>query len=183
MVAYAKNFRKLAVMITPQVALYYSETLLGHFTLIVSDPVELIAFRVHFVDRDAETAKGGKLAWAQHKVAQATGFATGRVLMNWQASPLAFKERIDYATAGRSAIKIWPISVLAMDKMLNWAYELTVHQSAGHSGNYGYVVYSDSVDNCGSWALKCLAKADILIQLPTLKSWVPLPSLIHQNIV
>lgn len=165
-----------------QVDLYYSSTLLGHFTLIVYDRTELIAYRVHFVDKDAEAAHGSRFAWAQHKVAQLTGYARGNVLMDWVASPKEFKERLEYAKPNRILIRSWPVSVNAMDAMLNWAYSQVVSQRNGHFGSYGYVIYGSNVDNCGSWAIKCLGQAGISIELPYLKSWAQLPSLIRQDI-
>lgn len=166
----------------PQVDLYYSQTLLGHFTLIVYDRVELIVYRVHFVDRDAEAAQGGKLSWAKHKLAQVTGFAKGKVLSDWQASPLEFRDRVAYQGQGRTLLRGWEITVPQMDAMLNWVQALVDGQDAGHFGAYGYVVYSANVDNCGSFALKCLAQAGIVVTLPNLKSWIPLPSLIKGDI-
>ncbi len=44
-----------------QVDLYYSKSYLGHFTLIISDKVDLIVYRIHFVDADAEASMGGNL--------------------------------------------------------------------------------------------------------------------------
>jgi hypothetical protein len=166
----------------PTVDLYYSAALFGHFTLIVYDRVELIVYRVHFVDRDADAARGGRLAWATHKIAQLTGFASGRALVDWVASPQAFEDRVAYAALGRTMIRRWTISVNAMDAMLNWANEIVSDQDNGHFGSYGYVIYSNNVDNCTSWALKCLAQGGIVITLPTLKSWIPIPSLVHGNI-
>ncbi len=166
----------------PQVDLYYSSTLLGHFTLIVYDKTELIAYRVHFVDKDAETARGGSLSWAQHKVAQFSGFARGSVLMDWVASPKEFEQRLTYSKNNRFLVRSWPISVTAMDTMLNWAHSQVLNERNGHFGSYGYVVYGSNVDNCGSWAIKCLGQAGISIELPYLKSWAQLPSLIRQDI-
>ena len=103
----------------PQVDLYYSRTFLGHFTLIISDTVDLIAQRVHFVDADAANAHGGKLAWAVHKIAQVTGYATGQVLSDVESSPRGFDDRMNYGTAARPRIRQWQVTVPQMDQMLN----------------------------------------------------------------
>ena len=108
----------------PQLDLYYSQTLLGHFTIIVYDRVELIVNRVHLVDRDAEAAHGGKLAWAIHKVQQLTGYATSNVMDDIKSSPAAFQARVNYAAPGRVCLKQWVISVADMDRMLNWVHQL-----------------------------------------------------------
>ncbi|RQP25402.1 hypothetical protein [Piscinibacter terrae] len=166
----------------PTLDLYYSQSLLGHFTLIVYDRSELIVNRVHMVDRDAEAAHGGKLAWAIHKVQQLTGFATSNVLDDIKSSPAAFEARVNYAAPGRQLLKQWAITVPQMDTMLNWVHQLTEQQNVGHFGSYGYVVYSNNVDNCGSFAIKCLAQAGITVQLSTLKSWIQLPTLIKGDV-
>jgi hypothetical protein len=166
----------------PQVDLYYSTSFLGHFTLIVFDRVDLIVYRVHFVDKDAEAAQGGNWIWLKHKAAQASGFATGLVLSDWKASPKEFQTRIQYQDVGRSLLRSWQIKVDQMDAMLNWVQTKVKDQNAGHFGSYGYVVYSGNVDNCGSFALKALNQAGIVVTLPTLKSWLQLPSLIKSDI-
>ncbi len=165
----------------PQIDLYYSDSLLGHFTLIVHDKVELIAQRIHLVDRDAEASKGGKLLWAMHKIAQVTGFASSNLLSDIKSSPSGFSEYLNYQSVGRTKIKQWQITILQMDRMLNWVQDLLTLQSAGHYGSYGYVIYSNNVDNCGSFTVKCLAQAGIIVEIPALKSWLPMPSLIQQN--
>ncbi|WP_445358035.1 hypothetical protein [Microbulbifer sp. ANSA005] len=166
----------------PQVDLYYSQTLLGHFTIIVYDKVDLIAYRIHLVDRSAESAHGGKLAWAKHKIAQVTGFATSEVLSDFKSSPNEFTQRINYSAENRSRIKQWTISVPHMDKMLKWIHQRVQNQNQGHYGNYGYVIYSSGVENCGSFAIECLQQAGISITLPYLKSWLQLPSVIKNDI-
>ena len=166
-----------------QVDLYYSRTLLGHFTLIVYDRVDLIVYRIHFVDRGAVAAHGGNLAWAIHKVSQFTGYATGEVLSDFKSSPTEFKNRVEhYATANRPSIKQWAITVPQMDRMLNWVHQILRAQNGGHYGSYGYVIYSNNVDNCGSFVIKCLAQAGISVSLPYLRSWLQLPSFIKHDI-
>lgn len=166
----------------PKIDLYYSKSLLGHFTLIVSDPIELIVYRIHMVDRDAAAAHVSKVAWARHKVAQLTGFATGQVLEDWKASPIEYRNRVKYAAAGRSLVKSWNVSPTAADQMLMWAHRLVQSQNAGQATSYGYVIYSNKVDNCGSFVIKCLQQAGISITLPYLKSWLQLPTLIKGNV-
>lgn len=166
----------------PNVDLYYSSTLLGHFTLIVYDKVDLIANRIHFVDRDAEAAHGSRLYWAWHKLAQVTGRAKGKVLFDFKSSHSEFRQLVEYAKDDRPLLRSWDISVNQMDDMLNWAYKLVVAQHQGHFGSYGYVIYSNKIDNCGSFACKCLAQAGIQISLSYLKQWLPLPTLIKDDI-
>ncbi len=166
----------------PQVDLYYSKTFLGHFTLIISDKVDLIVYRIHFVDADAEASKGGRIAWVTHKVAQVTGYASGKVLSDFESSPKAYKDRVNYGNDNRTLLRSWNITVPQMDNMIMWAHMLIQQQKKGHSGSYGYVIYSGNVDNCGSFAIKCLQQAGIQISLPYLKSWLQLPSLIKNDI-
>lgn len=166
----------------PQVDLYYSQTLLGHFTIIIYDKVDLIAYRIHCVDRGAENAHGGKLAWAKHKVAQVTGYASSEVLSDFKCSADEFSKRIDYAAQNRSRIKQWAISVPNMDAMLSWVHQRVKNQNNGHYGNYGYVIYSSNVENCGSFAITCLQQAGINVTPTYLKSWLQLPSLIKDDI-
>lgn len=165
----------------PYCDLYYSKSLLGHFTLIVYDKVDLIVHRIHFVDRDAETAHGGKIAWVKHKIAQLTGFATGKILSDYKSSPKEYAERVNYKANGRERLQQYVITVPQMDRMLNWVHELLKKQDAGHSGNYGYVVYSNNIDNCGSFAIKCLEQADVRISLNYIKQWMQLPSFIRND--
>jgi len=165
-----------------QVDLYYSQTLLGHFTIIVYDKTDLIAHRIHCVDPGAENAHGGKLAWAKHKIAQVAGLASSEVLSDIKSSPQEFTQRINYETPTRPKLKQWTVSVNNMDKMLNWVQEILKNQNNGHYGRYGYVIYSNNVENCGSFAVKCLQQAGIVVTVPYLKSWLPLPSLIKGDI-
>lgn len=153
--------------------LYYSKSLLGHFTLIVHDPVELIAYRIHLVDRDALNARSG-LGWAKHKLAQVTGFATAQVMEDWKASPQEYRDRVNYAGPGRTLLKSWKVLPQAADQMLAWAHRL----GNGQPISYGYAVYSNKVENCGSFAVKCLAQAGIPVTMAYLKSWIQLPTLI-----
>lgn len=166
----------------PKIDLYYSRSLLGHFTLIVSDPVELIVHRIHMVDRDAAAAHGSRLAWAQHKLAQVTGFATGQVMEDWRASPAEYRARVNYVAPGRTLVRSWNVTPPAADRMLIWAHRLVQNQNAGQATSYGYVIYSNRVDNCGSFAIKCLREAGINITLPYLKSWLQLPTLIRSDV-
>jgi hypothetical protein len=93
-----------------------------------------------------------------------------------------FQERINYAANGRTRVKSWNVTVQAMDSMLLWTHRFVQDQTQGHYGSYGYVIYSSNVDNCGSFAIKCLHEAGIDITLTGLKSWLPFPSLIKGNV-
>jgi hypothetical protein len=106
------------------------------------------------------------------------------VLSDWKANQADFKRRVNYADpqGGRTLKKSWNVTPDAMDKMLRWARGLVEDQKAGHYCSYGYVIYSPNVDNCGSFAIKCLAKAGIQITLPGVKSWIPFPSLIKDDV-
>lgn len=163
--------------------LYYSKSMLGHFTLIVSDKINTIVHRIHFVDRDAEAVRQqGKLAWAKHKLAQVTGFAKGRILENHETTEPEYKKLSNYGGKDRSLVGHWDVSYQDASRMLDWAKNKVSEQNTQHFDNYSYFVYSNNVDNCGSFALKCLSQAGISTTLPTWKSYLPLPSVIKDDV-
>ena len=166
----------------PQIDLYYSQSLLGHFTLIIHDKVDLIVHRIHFVDRDAAASHSGILARIQHKFVQVTGCATGEVLSDWKSSPHEFRDRVNYGNLpARRCIQTWHIGVSQMDNMLAWVHRTVQNQQAGQFTRYGYIIYADHVGNCGSFAVKCLEQAGIRISMHYLKTWLQLPTLIQSD--
>ena len=68
-----------------------------------------------------------------------------------------------------------------MNKMITWAQQAVERQSAGEYPNYSYVIYSDNVDNCGSWAIKCLAQGGVNVSVSYLLSWTQLPSVLEYS--
>ena len=153
--------------------LYYSETLLGHFTIIVFTPRTNEIWRVHAVDRDAENVKkGGKLAQLQHKAKQFSGYATGLVLMDQ-------RDNRDYGDPGRVLLRSWVVAENDAEALLETARN-AMNQAVPTS--YGYVTYSDNVDNCGSFAVKLLRRAGLPIDIDTIYGYLSLPSLIQDDI-
>jgi hypothetical protein len=175
-----------------EIKLYYSQSVLGHFTLIVLDRTDMLAYRIHFVDRDAAASHQGKIKWLLHKTAQITGYAKGNILVDVKSSPREFSQRSDYSSSNpgqpdyardRHLINNWEVIPSAADQMLRWISQLLRDQQQGTYQNYCYIVYSNNVDNCGSFALKCLQQAGINLPLDYLKSWIQLPSLIRTDVL
>jgi len=147
------------------VQLYYSQSVLGHLTIIMTDS-KGSSRRIHFVLK--EQARSA----AMRKVQQVTGYATGQVLddtpENSTIAKYSEKERIGH----------WNVSLKAADAIIKYAESV----KSGAPPSYGYIVYSTNVDNCGSFAIKALAAGGISVTLPRWKTWLQLPSLIKDDV-
>lgn len=152
------------------VKLYYSPSLLGHFTIIINREEEVR--RIHMVMKEERGQT--KL---ERKAKQVGGCAKGQYLMDVEGEQNQFSEKYG-DEKNRPLVGEWNISAVDAEKMIGYVEE--IKKSA--NPNYGYIIYSSNVDNCGSGVIKILAQAGISVTLPRWKQWLQLPSLVKGDI-
>ncbi|MBI3134470.1 MAG: hypothetical protein HYZ14_07305 [Bacteroidetes bacterium] len=146
--------------------LYYSPSLLGHFTILMTENDKTT--RIHFVLK--EEGDGSM----KRKVKQVSGYAKGQVNIDENIND---DTRNKYGGDERPVVSGWKVDGLHALKMMNFLKGVNKV-----STSYGYIVYSNNVDNCGSMVLKALAQAGISVTLPRWKQWHQLPSFIKDDI-
>lgn len=167
------------------VKLIYSRSLLGHFTVIIDAPKDGRTHRVHMVDRDALTSRGSFRSRLFHKITQVSGYARAQVLHD---SVTSTAERTAYQEydeqPGRELVGIWKVTREEFERGLAHIESLRAAQASDKPSYYGYIRYSDSVENCGSFAINLLEQMNIpaALTLNYAQSWLPFPSLIKDSI-
>lgn len=144
----------------------------------------MLAHRIHFVDKDALNVKDSYLSWGKHKAYQLSGYAKGLTLYDFKSSPADFLKYAKYhEDAGKELTAEWEVTPQQANQLLAKVDKMLADEKAHQHFNYGYVVYSDNVDNCGSMALKLLSEVGIDLDHLQLgwKEYLPLPSLVKGN--
>ncbi len=155
--------------------LYYSEDqgriVLGHYTILLKLPKEIIRF--HFVmGHDAHPIR--------RKLKQISGTGKGVPLeeniihkTEKDGTPTVDK----YGDSARPLEKTWMIDQDHVGNLIKFIQSLSAKNTS-----YGYFIYANSVDNCGSMAMKALAEAGISIKLFNGDQLHQFPSMIRDDV-
>lgn len=167
-----------------QLQLIYSSSLLGHYTMIISN--DELACRIHMVDQDALMMHkkrmgsiAGKLAYLSYKFTQLCGCSNFKIIRESSTpdiDPVHFFQWRDYANqdVGRQCVLDVTISQMQFDGLMKYCDRLNRDSSVG----YGYIMYSSSVVNCGRFVMNALDHIGVdRPDLPWLVTWTYAPSL------
>lgn len=155
---------------------FYNKGLIGHMYVVIKNLVTGTAQRIELVDQDAALIRSGLshsmgfFQYISHKFVQAAGYARRQVLFE----EVSFGSTLNQVES--EFLGAFRLDQFQYDSLLAYIKEQL-------SGNYGYLNFSENIQNCGSFIVGMLNA--IKVQFPAL-GWlhnlIQLPFAIKQSL-